>query len=158
VDRRTNEPPRADTQRRPETEPVTGSSGIVTGSGDKVYLAASLPLLGSDGYLDALEAVGRRFPEATVLDPRDLFRDSAEWLWKWPTVVPCITALVFLASEDRTIGAGVFQEVLDARFHFVPIYYLDRRGAFHAQSKISFRFLGDGDPFRMAAISVRGSG
>lgn len=121
----------------------------------RVYLALPLELIGTAAHRRARSAVRTRFPGAEVLDPAVLFGSSAEWRERWPGVLRDIDALVFVPGPEGAVGAGVLQEVLDARLRGLPVEHLGPDGRFSPVDRVRLRFLGDADPSRVAVV-VRG--
>ena len=111
-------------------------------------------VFGSVSHERAVAAVRARFPGAEVLDASALFADSADWRRRWPRIVRTLDYLVFIADANGVIGAGVFQEVLDARFHGVRVEYLTARGAFQPIEDVGFWMLAGGDRSRFAEVRV----
>jgi hypothetical protein len=109
---------------------------------------------GSEALERALATVRRRFPDAEVLDGSRLFKHSADWRLKWPAVVRTLDRLIFIADQDGIIGAGVFQEVLDARFRGAAVEYLTAPGGFVGVEDVIFRMVGTGDASRFARVRV----
>ena len=89
-----------------------------------VYLAAPIPTYRTSRYAWALAQVREQFPDHELLSARDLYVSTEDWLAKWPTTLPTLDALVFIAAADRTIGAGVFREIVDARSRGLPVWHL----------------------------------
>lgn len=76
----------------------------------------------TERYERCMALVRRRFAGAVLLEPRDLFHDTAGWLIEWPSIVQSIDAVVFIADTDGSIGYGVFREVREAHVLGVPVY------------------------------------
>jgi hypothetical protein len=148
-------PPPRGNAGRPRSEPVgTGSSARIGLLVPPVYLAAPLVCYGTARYLTARSQLSPFVPDGAVIEAATAFANSMEWIARWPGIVRQIGTLVFIADENRHIGAGVFQEILDARFHGVPVLYLDGRGAFHPCHALSFRFRRAPDPLRIATVRL----
>jgi hypothetical protein len=128
--------------------------GIVRGSRNRVYLAAPLGLFGTERHLKALELVRHRFPTHELLDAAELFSDTNDWRRRWPGMVRTLDRLVFITDVGGIIGAGVFQEILDAGLRDVPIEYLSPSGRFVAVRAIRFKLLGEDDPAQFARVHI----
>jgi hypothetical protein len=59
-------------------------------------------------------------PDAEVIDPSTAFVSTAHWLTEWPALVRSLDAVIAVAAEDRTVGAGVARELFDAEAVGVP--------------------------------------
>jgi hypothetical protein len=94
----------------------------------RIYGARPVTAYGSDLDARQLAALARHFPEATVLDPAELFESNEEWLVEWPGILARLDLLAVWADTDSIIGAGVLKELSDAIGAFVPVVVLDRRG------------------------------
>jgi hypothetical protein len=53
-------------------------------------------------------------PDAEVIDPSTAFASTAHWLTEWPALVRSLDAVIAVAADDRTVGAGVARELFDA--------------------------------------------
>jgi hypothetical protein len=120
----------------------------------RVYVAAPVTVFGTGAHRLALEVIGERFPDAQLLDAAVLFADSGDWHRRWPAIVRTLDHLIFITQSDGLIGAGVFQEVLDARFRGASVEYLMASGTFVAVEDVTFRMVGAGDARRFARVRV----
>jgi hypothetical protein len=154
-DRDNGEPPKRWHARRPGTEPLKVPPASVDECSRTVYLAAPLLVIETAWYDDALRTLRDHRPGNQVLGARDLFRDTDDWKAWWPDVLATIDELVFITCPDGTIGAGVVQEALDATLRSVPVSFLDRGGTLHRLDRVTFRFIGDGSPSRIAEVLPR---
>lgn len=93
-------------------------------------------------YEAKLSQIGERFPAATLLPARDLFRSTAEWRMRWPDLLPTLTELVFFPESDGTIGLGVWSELHDAADQ-LPIWYLDDAGRWFPLAAVEITVTGD---------------
>jgi hypothetical protein len=109
-------------------------------------------VLATNRYDDGVRVLARLRPDVEVLGARDLFRDTDDWKQWWPAVLSYVSDVVFIADVDRTIGAGVFQEALDARLLGIPVWFLDGLGLLHQIEGVTFRFLRDAEPSRIAEV------
>ena len=89
-----------------------------------VYLSAPRATHHTTRYATMLSRVETRFPRARIVHARDLFATSDDWLTKWPGVIACLTELVFITNPDGTIGAGVWQEIVDAKRFGIAVWGL----------------------------------
>jgi len=151
----TNGPPKRWHARRPRTEPLKVPLGSVTEASNVVYLAAPLAVLATNRYDDGVRVLARLRPDVEILGARDLFRDTDDWKQWWPAVLDYVSEVVFIADVDRTIGAGVFQEALDARLRGLPLWFLEPVGTLHPVEDVLFRFLPDSVPYRVAEVLPR---
>jgi len=138
----------------PRSEPRKVPSPSV-GELPVIYLAAPLDVLESPFYELGFAAVQRHRPGMSVLGARDLFRDTDDWKAWWPAVLDYVTEIVFLTDVDDSIGAGVFQEALDGRLRGLPVSLLDYSGTLHPINLVTFRFLADAVPSRIAEVLIR---
>jgi hypothetical protein len=122
---------------------------------ERVYVASPVGTYDLPLYGRQVAALHRWPPDATLILARDAFTDTADWLTCWPAIVPRIDALVFFAATDRTIGAGVFQEIADALNQGVPVRFLSRRGTLHPFSAVEFSRLEEPCPRRYVRVSLR---
>jgi len=150
-----DEPPQRWHARRLGTEPLKVPPGSVTEASRVVYLAAPLAVLATNRYDDGVRVLARLRPDVEILGARDLFRDTDDWKQWWPAVLSYVAEVVFIADVDRTIGAGVFQEALDARLRDLPVWFLDATGALHRIDEVAFRFLHESEPSRIAEVLSR---
>ncbi len=119
-----------------------------------IYLAAPMELRDVGRIEDASWTVGRRFPDAAIVDASTAFRSSAEWRERWPVTVRTIDGLVFLTAECGVIGAGVYLEILDAVFVGVPVWMLTPGDDFVPVALLDFRFRQKPTPRRFAVARV----
>lgn len=129
---------------------------ILRGAPTRVYVATPVQLFGTERHRTALELVRNRFPDADLLDAAELFSDSSDWRRRWPMIVRTLDHLAFIADADGIIGAGVFQEILDASFVGLPVEYVAPASTFVPVADIRFRMLADGDPNRFAEVRISG--
>lgn len=89
----------------------------------RIYLATVIDQYESPGYANVLEAVKAFFgPSAKILEARSLWNSNDEWRAGWPRLLPTVDALAVWPRPDRTLGAGLFREIEDARKHRVPVF------------------------------------
>ncbi len=120
-----------------------------------IYLAAPMELSTAGKIGDGRLAVARRFPGAAIVDSSTAFHSSAEWRERWPVTVRTIDGLVFLTARGGVIGAGVFQEILDAVFAGLPVWMLTPGVEFIPIAVLDFRFRSKPTPRRFAVVRVR---
>ncbi len=99
---------------RPGTEPDRIPRPTIREHTLRVYVAAPLVAFDSPRYREAIRTLRRLLPDVDLIEAKQLFRNTQDWKRRWPRVLREIDHLVFVADSDRTIGAGVFQELLDA--------------------------------------------
>ncbi len=88
----------------------------------QIYFAAPLDTMGSPAHRKALAAARRQFSGFRIIDPSRLRWNTGEWLVEWPKLLPQLDALSVLPREDRTVGAGCFREIADARVAGIPVW------------------------------------
>jgi len=101
-------------------------------------------------------AVRDRFPDAEVLDAEVLFAASVDWRRRWPGLVRTLDRLIFVSGDDGIIGAGVMQEIVDARLHRVPCDYLTDAGTLVPIRDITFQMVPAGSRVRFARVRASG--
>jgi hypothetical protein len=89
-----------------------------------VYLAAPITEYGTERYQRLAGALRARLAGWRILEARDLYVGTCDWLQRWPDVLPTLSHLVFLSTPNGWIGRGVWTEIQDALKHGIPIYYL----------------------------------
>jgi hypothetical protein len=89
-----------------------------------VYLAHPVSTYGTPWAARCLEAVEQAWPDCEVIDPAAWFASNEEWLARWPSIVPSLSALVVVGDELGRIGVGCWLEVGDAIFWQVPVFTL----------------------------------
>ncbi len=95
---------------------------------EPVYIASSLSTYDTPRYAAMLTRLRDLLPDAELLSARDLFTCNADWLRKWPEILPTLAAVVFF--DDRgSVGLGVYQEVEDAQSVRLPVFYLPHPAA-----------------------------
>lgn len=90
----------------------------------RVYVASSLSTFKTFRYDAQLARIRGHFPQAEILPARDLFHSNADWLRKWPELLPTLDVLIFFADTGRSIGYGVWTELTDAAARGIPSWYL----------------------------------
>lgn len=88
-----------------------------------VYIASPLSTYETPRYAAMLARLRELLPDAELLPARDLFTSNADWLRRWPEILPTLAAVVFFDDRGR-IGRGVYQEVEDAQAARLPVFYL----------------------------------
>jgi hypothetical protein len=121
----------------------------------RVYVAAPVLSYGTKKYDEAIRNLRRLFPNAELVEARNVFRNTDDWKRRWPEVLPTIDRVVFIAGPERLLGGGVMAEIVDARLRNVPVDYLDERGELHPAQDLALELLAMGDPFRVARVAVR---
>jgi hypothetical protein len=99
-----------------------------------------------------LAAVHRLLPHARILAARDLYTSSSHWRRLWPQFLPHIDVLVAFDDGGGLIGAGVFQEVSDARCFGIPVYFLQNGCAMVPLGRIAFQLPTGGDATRYVRV------
>lgn len=118
----------------------------------RVYVASPLTTYRTPRYGAKLAEINERFPDATLLPARDLFRSTADWRERWPELLPTLTGLVFFAEIDGTIGLGVWSELHDAADR-MPVWYLDDAGRWFPLAVVAVAVTGD-SLARFATVQV----
>jgi hypothetical protein len=119
--------------------------------GEVVYLASSMSTYATARYDAMVEHTRRAFPDAELLSARDLYTSSAHWLSTWPDHLARLTALVFFAETDGSIGKGVYKEIEDALAAGIPVYYLYDSGDTVLHTFVSLILIRDGVNWRKYA-------
>ena len=159
MQRRTNEPPPRRNARRPRTEPSAKKIplGTIPAVRERVYIAAPISSFGSPRYERMLGQLREALPEAEMVEARRAFRSNEHWRSHWPEILAGINRLAFLTADDGTIGAGVFQELMDARFAGLTVELITDEGSLLPLEALVFAYVGDGDPVRFARVERRTS-
>jgi len=153
------------TKKRPRRKAADGveeqlltDTIIQAGTRRRVYIASSLGSYGTPRYMRRLDQLRTRFPTAEIIEPRLLFRDSADWLRRWPVVLRRIDVLVFFTDPQGTVAAGTIREIVDAVFMGIPVYRLTVRTGLQPASRLNVRFLKRATPSRLARVEPRAAG
>ena len=144
-------------RRQPTRAQVEQLPGTIIGAVQtRVYLAVPKAAFGTWEHDRALARVGRRFPGAKIIDAATAFRSSDDWRRRWPRFVLNLHHVVFVSFPDQIIGAGVFQEILDAQFRGIPVEYLTASGSFVELHRVGLRMQAGGDATRFAEVRLAG--
>ncbi len=81
----------------------------------RTYLAAPVGLLQDPEWPVLVENITSMV--GPVWDPTELFRSTAEWLERWPVLLPFVRDLVLVPDFDGSIGAGCLQEIAGVLGH-----------------------------------------
>jgi hypothetical protein len=125
--------------------------GWLDGVRELIYLASPISTYPTYRYDLALCRIEARFPAADVIPARRERRDSADWLARWPATVRTLDRLVYFPAADRTIGAGVAREVIDAYALRLPVHLLDGQ-RLRDHSVVTWRWLAPGERARVALV------
>ncbi len=90
----------------------------------RVYVAYPLTIHKTPRGCRLLRLARRRFPRAEVLPACDLYESNADWLHRWPAILPTLAAVCVVTDGRGWVGYGVCTEVRDARAAGVPVYLL----------------------------------
>src|SRR4051794_1348717 len=90
----------------------------------QVYLAYPLSVHNTPFARRRIHRARQAFPLADVLPACDLYSSNADWLNRWPQILPTLTALCVFPDEDGWIGMGVWIEVHDALARELPVYVM----------------------------------
>lgn len=77
----------------------------------RTYLAAPVAVLGRPDWPHRVRQI--RTSVGQVWDPAQLFTCSADWLRRWPRLLPLVSGLVLVPDDDGDIGAGCLREIAD---------------------------------------------
>jgi hypothetical protein len=116
-----------------------------------VYLASSMSTYDTPRYDAMIEHARQAFPDAELLPARGLYTSSAHWLATWPTHLARLTAVVFFADTDSSVGKGVFKEIEDALAAKLPVYFLYDDGGMVPHKDVSLILIRDGMNWRKYA-------
>src|SRR5215217_6794518 len=89
-----------------------------------VYLAYPLTVHRTARARRLVRLARRRFPHADVIPACELFTSNADWLSRWPEILPTLAAVCVFTDEDGWVGYGVSIEVNDAQAQGLPIFLL----------------------------------
>lgn len=92
-----------------------------------VYLAYPLHMHNTPRARRYIRLAQRRFPNAEILPACDQFSSNADWLRRWPLILPTITAVCVVSDEDGWIGKGVWVELYDALAIGLPVFVLTNK-------------------------------
>ncbi len=145
------EPTRPTPRRRVATDLAATTCLAITGP---VYLAYPLHAHGTPYAARMVRHARRRFHAAEVLPACSLYASNADWLRRWPTILPTLSAVAVFADPEGWVGCGVWAEVRDARQASGPIYFLDGKGRLHAWERVQAGVSGLNDWRRHVAVSV----
>lgn len=101
-----------------------------------VYIASPVSTFQTARYEVNLIRIRRRYSEAEILEPRRLFKSTADWRAKWSSTLEHITELVFFCDESDHYGDGLAFELEDARLRHIPVWYLAPGGLFYPNSLV----------------------
>jgi hypothetical protein len=135
----------------PERNLVVNVSDVV----DVVYLASPKPTFESRYYTRMVGCARTHFPHSRLLEARGMFRDNQDWLERWPEVLASLSALVFFAEVDGTVGMGVSKEVSDALAARLPVYYLTGCGGLLGSGAFELVPHAERSPRRFARVALR---
>jgi hypothetical protein len=148
----------------PATTPESASSlvsDVLTNQTALIYFAAPMSTYTHAAYDSGLELVKERYPCATVLSSRDIYRSYQQWQDAWPGLLSIITGLVFIADSlshtQPTIGYGVYTEIRDCASWDIPVFYLTAESAFIPYPDLQIVLLNGGTSWRWyASIGITG--
>lgn len=144
--------PRRRQPTRAQVERLSPSS--IGATQTRAYVAAPIAEFGSKAQRRALRIILDRFPEAEVLDAAVLFADSLDWRRRWPELLRTIDRMIFVSGKAGIIGAGLMQEIVDARLHNISCEYLTDGGTFVPLRDITFQMVPAGSRIRFARVRV----
>jgi hypothetical protein len=134
---------------------IVSQSAEVTKPLDKprevVYLASSMTTYQTPRYDAMIAHVQRAFPGAELLPARGLYTSSAHWLATWPDHLKRLTATVFFAEVDGSVGKGVYKEIEDSLTAGLPVYYLHDDGGMVPREAVSLILIRGGMDWRKFA-------
>jgi hypothetical protein len=116
-----------------------------------VYLASSMSTYQTPRYDAMVAHVQRAWPDAELLPARGLYTSSAHWLATWPNHLARLTATVFFADVDGSVGKGVYKEIEDALAASLPVFYLYDDGGMVPREAVSLILIRDGMNWRKYA-------
>jgi hypothetical protein len=116
-----------------------------------VYLATSMSTYDTPRYDAMIAHVQRAWPNAELLPARGLYTSSLHWLATWPHHLKRLTATVFFADTDGSVGKGVFKEIEDSLAAGIPVYYLYDDGGMVPREAISLILIRAGVNWRKYA-------
>lgn len=91
----------------------------------KGYLATVTDLYDSDRYERGQALARARWSNVVWTEPARLGWSLDQWRAVWPDILATLDLLAVIPRADRTIGRGVWQEIIDCQARGLPIYFLD---------------------------------
>lgn len=131
---------------------IAQQHNVANDAARRVYVASPITTYGMPRYDLKLVLVAQHFPRAEILQPRELFRSTADWRSRWPQILPTLTDLVFFAETDHTIGLGVWSELQDAA-GVIPVWFLDDDDWWHPLDDVTVEVTGESFS-RFATVTV----
>ena len=117
-----------------------------------VYLDASKKTSKSLRFRRADRTVKDLFPDAGIIQPiRDAY-DADTSLAVSRTLLRRASIFVFITEPDGTIGTGILAKIVDAVFSGLPVALLTDEQDLIQIEDVSFRFLDDRTPDRVAQL------
>lgn len=105
-----------------DTSPVPVSAlARLTGT---MYLAYPLAMHRTARAVRAVRRARAIFSAADVLIGCDCYHSNADWLARWPALLPTLAALCVAADGNGWIGYGTWIEAQDALARPIPVYLL----------------------------------
>lgn len=92
-----------------------------------VYLAYPLHMHTTPRARRFIRLAQRRFPNAEILPACEQFSSNADWLRRWPLILPTIAAVCVVSDEAGWIGKGVWVELSDALAIDLPVFVLTNK-------------------------------
>jgi hypothetical protein len=87
-----------------------------------VYVTAPRVVQQTDRYEEYFFKIGHHFKQAAILESRELFPTTKAWLAGWPGVLERLDVLVFIRNEEKYVGKGTFEEIMQAHNAGKEIY------------------------------------
>src|SRR5262249_30984226 len=129
-------------------------SATVPQTHEGVYLASSMSTYQTERYDAMIAHAQRAFPDAELLPARGIYTSSGHWLATWPDHLARLTAVVFFAETDGSIGKGVHKEIEDSLAAGLPVYYLHDDGGMVPREAVSLILIRAGMDWRRYAKVV----
>jgi len=148
-------PPQRGYARRPDRELVQIPTATLRAGRVRVYVAASLPTYDTAHYAEAMREIRACLPDVEFVEARTTFIDSSDWRRRWRHVLASLDGLIVIVHPDGTVGAGVLQEILDARLIGRPVLVFVR-GRIRPIAQHMFRFVEPANPRRFASVAPSG--
>lgn len=104
----------------------------------RLYIACSMHLFESRMYRNRIEKIHADYPEYDLLEPKNLFYSTEEWLANWKHILARIDLLIFFVDRHSSIGKGTYKEVVDCMHAKVPVVLLTSKGEYISLSDVQF--------------------
>ncbi len=121
-----------------EWEPKLHAFVLVSGTTRPrtIYVGSPVSLFDTPEYSQVQDLVSRMYPQDRLIFAKGLYRDSNEWLAKWPAICQEVDMLLFFTDTAGWIGKGIYTELCDIEKQGKPMYFMELDGTQHELSSI----------------------